>query len=199
MNESFNSIEFFTKYASETHRSIKSYELEIPVTAFNKIALSKRHISIPYDQNKELFLLCYNNPQNFSKHPFYCGIFFQSIVFIEHELTIKKLFFIDRINPFNFTKHRFKTNTSFDSKVIIETNDESEPLWILNHELQKFILELFEIDQRITIGLNLIHPDYEESLLGKSTFGIFIDDWIFDTKKIEKLFEIALRLKKIIK
>lgn len=199
MSEIFNSIDFFTKYAEETHRTINSHEIIVPVTAFNKISLSKRSISIPYNDDKEIFLLCYNNPKEFSKYPFYCGIFFSNTVAKDFELSVKKLFFIDRINPFKFNKNRYKTNTSFDSKAIIETNDGSSPVWLLNNDLQQVINKLFKIDQRITVGYNLVHPDFEESLKGKSTLGFLIDDWIFDTDKIEQFFELALKFQKLVK
>ncbi len=199
MSETFNSIDFFTNYAEETHRTINCHETVVPITAFNKISLSKRNISIPYNDDKELFLLCYNNPKEFSNYPFYCGIFFSSTVAKDFELSVKKLFFIDRINPFNVAKNRYKTNTPFDSKAIIKTSDGSAPVWLLNDDLQQVINKLFKIDQRITVGYNLVHPDFEESLKGKSTFGFLIDDWIFDTDKIEQFFELALKFQKLVK
>lgn len=199
MTDSINSIEFFTQFANETKREITSTESAVPMHFLNLTPITKRTISIPFNDSNEIFLLCFNDPKNLSKHPFYCGIFFKSSVSREFELLIKKRYFIDRINPFNLQKNRFKTKTSFDSKATIETNNHSDLAWLLNKDLQQIIAELFTIDQRINIGYNQIFPDFEETLKNKSTFAIFIDDWIFDTEKIEKLFEKAVELKAMIK
>lgn len=199
MTESINSIEFFTRFANETHRKITFTESAVPMHYLNKIPITKRTISIPFNDSNDVFLLCFNDPKSLTKHPFYCGMFFKSTVSKEFELSIKKRYFIDRINPFNLQKNRFKTKTSFDSIAIIETNDHSDLAWLLNDDIQKIITELFSIDQRITVGYNLIFPNFEESLKDKPTFGIFIDDWIFDKEKIEQLFEKAAVLKTMIK
>jgi hypothetical protein len=199
MSEPINSIDFFTQFANETHRKITFTKSAVPMHFLNTTPITKRTISIPLNESNEIFLLCFNDPKNLAKHPFYCGVFFKSTVSREFELSIKKRFFLDRINPFNIQKNRFKTKTSFDSKAIIETNNHSDLAWLMNGEIQKIIIELFSIDQRITVGYNLIFPNFEESLKDKPTFGIFVDDWIFDKDKIEQLFEKAVALRTIIK
>lgn len=199
MTETDNSIDFFTQFANDTHRKISFTESAVPMHFLNRIPITKRTISIPFNELNDLFLLCFNDPKNLSKHPFYCGVFFKSTIPRVFELSIKKRFFIDRINPFNIEKNRYLTNTTFDSKAIIQTNHSFDLTWLMNKDIQNIITEIFSIDQRISIGYNLLFPDFEESLTNESTFGIFIDDWIFDSKKIEHLFEKAVELKKMIK
>jgi hypothetical protein len=194
-----NSVDFFTTFAHETNKKINFSEHSNPQFYRNQIPLTKRTISIPYNDHNEVFLLCYNDPKSFAKHPFYCGVFFSSSVSIDFEMAIKKRFFIDKINPFNLQKNRLKTHTPFDSEVIIEGGTDADLSWLMNSELQEIFSELFTIDQRMIIGYNQTRPDFEESLIGKPTFGIFIDDWIFDQEIIEKLFKMALIIKKKIK
>ncbi len=199
MTETINSIDFFTQFANETQRKISFTESAVPMHFMNRIPITKRTISIPLNDSNNIFLLCFNDPKNLAKHPFYCGIFFKSTVSREFELSIKKRFFIDRINPFKNQNKRHKTKTPFDSKAIIETNNHSDLAWLMNGDIQKIITDLFTIDQRITVGYNLIFPNFEESLMNKSTFGIFIDDWIFDKEKIEQIIDKALVLKTMLK
>ena len=199
MTETINSIDFFTQFANETQRKISFTESAVPMHFMNRIPITKRTISIPLNDSNNIFLLCFNDPKNLAKHPFYCGIFFKSTVSREFELSIKKRFFIDRINPFKNQNMRHKTKTPFDSKAIIETNNHSDLAWLMNGDIQKIITDLFTIDQRITVGYNLIFPNFEESLMNKSTFGIFIDDWIFDKEKIEQIIDKALVLKTMLK
>lgn len=198
MNESISSIDFYTQFAKETNRTITKSEAYYPFVFSTRVPQTKRTIAIPYDKLQELYFLGFNDPKKFGKSSFFSGVFFKSSVPKAVEISVKKRYLIDRLNPFA-NQSNTKTGTDFDAKAIIHSTAETGNEWLMNPKIQEIILRLFNLDERIIIGLNQVDLDFEPSLSNCSNFGVYLNDWIFETDKIEQLFDLSLQIKTMVK
>jgi hypothetical protein len=127
----------------------------------------------------------------------YCGVFFESIFSEKTKISIRKKNFFDRINP-NTSGKIYKTGDyNFDHKRIITGYGFESVQNLLNKQIvQQYISEIIETDQRFRIEINSFSPDFGPFSGKNNIVCLYIKDyWILDNDLIEKIFNLASKLK----
>jgi len=146
---------------------------------------------------KKDFLFVSEQKADITKYNNYSGIFYPLPTKKDYHLIIRKRDAIDKLS-LRKNKHRFKTgSSSFDAKVYIETNNDIETHKLLSGaKTQSEIVEFLYICNCVTIGVNVLNPNFNNELKEKSFLSVFITlNWMLESELINKAFTICEKFK----
>jgi hypothetical protein len=156
---------------------------------------TQRSVLIKNPQYPDLYFISEHKP-DYAKNNFYSGIFCPLRAYNHFSFHLRKRDVLDKLN-FRKNKLRFKTgNSEFDSKVLITTNNEIEMHKLLcSSGIQYDLLDFLKSDNLFNVGLNEIHPDFDEELKEKNYLSVFVkDEWLLDKNLIQSSYKIAQKL-----
>ncbi|WP_421920602.1 hypothetical protein [Marinifilum sp.] len=197
MKNEESSIEKLKDFASKTHRKINCCEKLHPSNSLHPVSYYRRFISIPENDEKQVFFACFADSRKLDHFFSYSGVFFPIDVATETKICIRKMKVFDKMNLFSKKIH-YKTGiNAFDSQVVFEDFTAIGTNQIFtNTKIQEVILKVFDFDMRLKVGVNMLNIDFIPELKGKSHIGIYLtNEWYSDFSMIELLFNLAERLK----
>jgi len=194
--ENISNLDLLKSFADSSNRKIFTEENVISV----RHGITKRiaYIETP---NSNVFLFWYNNPNMLTYNSFYSGAGFEIDLSQNCYLSISGNNIWKRIAN-SFSKKKIITdNKDLNTLFIIKGENFDEASKILeNKKIQEHLLELFKIDERISVYINSMHQNFIPKNKTKATFSIvYNNNWEMDFKKIEKIFELAGGIEKAIK
>lgn len=196
-NSEQSSLEILRDFAEKTGRKIETTSEELTSTGYLTIQQTKRTAFIPDKSDEKLIFHWYNNPKSFSSLSMYCGVFFESGLADETKISIRKKYFFDRIKPYT-SGTTYKTGDYiFDHKIFITGfGFESVHNLLTKQNVQHYISEIIESDQRFKIEIHTFSPDFGPFSGRNNMVCLYIKDyWMFDSDLIEKIFNLASKLR----
>lgn len=198
MEKEKTAIEKLKDFANRTHRKIDYCENAYPSNALHPITYHRRFVSIAENNFNHIFYASFGDSRRLDNLSTISGVFFPIDVATETKINVRKMHIFDKLNLFGKKKY-YKTGVdSFDSKVIFEefTAIGTNKIFT-NTKIQKLILEAFDFDMKLRVGINMFNLDFIPELKGKSFIGIYNTiTWLTDSSEIEFLFKLAVQLKK---
>ena len=190
-------IDEFKEFTKQSKRKIDFTELLYPSSALSGVALHKRTVVIPNNNEKTSFFIAFSDPKSLNENHLFCGVFIPINTDKSIKIQLHKKNIFDRIKLRNRSQ---KTGSSrFDTNVVITSEDSSAVKNIFrNHHIQKSILSILKYDERLCISVNEVNIDFAQEFSTRSHIGIYLtQQWITDPVIIEKLFTFAEELKNV--
>jgi len=200
MENEKSSIEILKEFASRTGRKLEYTEKPYPSTAIHPVTYHRRTLYMPNNDGGTSYFACFGDSREFGKYSTFSGVFIHCPVSASIEIEFRNKDILDRFNPFQNKKTHSSGYRNFDSNVIIKGNDQRAVHKLSDKsQVRELILKTFKIDSALIIGVNSDPLNFVPGFKGSSNLGIFmIEEWILDTKQIEKLFEIAEALREFL-
>jgi hypothetical protein len=195
MEENISGTDLLVNFAQNTSRKFHFEEIPFPGTALHPVTYHRRTFYIPMNGENSIFYACYADSREFTSQ--FAGVFFEINIPKSEKLMVRKIDVLDKMGSI-FKKSKFKTNNQeFDKHVIFDEIPSDLAFSLINKEqILKEILNSFEIDPLLRTSVNTQNADFVPELKDKSLFGIYLtNDWIFDSQKIEALFQISKGIK----
>jgi len=197
MSEEKTAVEELIEFAKKTNREINYSDKGYVASGFNPRTLKKSHAVIFDSQKGGGYFINYSDMVARGDSAMYSGFFFPIDVPSTSVINVRQKNILDKLNPF-LKQSDYKTQSSdFNSKVVFTENDERSTTKIFNNQgIQDLVLEIFNLDPRIKIGVNHIDVGIVPQLKNKSTLGIYIlEQWLLEDALIEKLFGLMEKFK----
>jgi hypothetical protein len=195
MEENISGTDRLVEFANNTSRKFHFEETPFPGTALHPVTYHRRTFYIPMNGENSIFYACYADSREFTSQ--FAGVFFEINIPKSEKLMVRKIDILDKIGSI-FKKDKCKTlSPEFDKQVIFDEMPTDAAFYLINKEqILKGILSSFEVDPLLRTGINTQNTDFVPELKDKSLFGIYLtNDWIFDSQKIEALFQISKGIK----
>ncbi len=207
MEEDKSALEILKEFAEKSNREIKHFRKDYPVDRLRPRFLYKSYTIIKDEISNHVYFINYSDSMAVGNNAFFSGFFFPISATDSVNINIRKKNILDKVNPFSNKRTYMTRFSDFNSKVIITENELNYTNKILNnYKVHTLIIEALDLDERIRVGVNNlkigaiqdINENYE--LKTGSYFEIYIiGQWLLKDSIIEELFNIANKLKELIK
>jgi hypothetical protein len=201
MEQEKSSIDILKEFARRTGRDIEFTTRNHDYTIIHAVRYHQRSLYIPNNPDQTSYFICYGDsgaPAQIGESVLYSGVFISVDLPKAASIKIRKKDILDKLNIFKKKKYLKTGFENFDAKTTIRGNDSlSAQKLTKSRKVQENILEAFELDESLTVGLNTVNAEFVPRLKDRSFLGIYsLSGWILDNKKIEKLFEITEDIRK---
>jgi len=195
MEQEKSSIDILKEFAKRTGRNVEFSTKNHDYTIMHPVRYHQRSLYIPNNPDQTSFFICYGDsgaPSNIGESVLYSGVFIPVDLPGDSIIKIRKKDILDKLNIFKKKKYLKSGFENFDAQTTIRGNDSLSAQKIAkSRKVQENILEAFNLDESLSIGLNTVNASFVPRLKDRSLFGIYtLNGWILEEKKIEKLFEV---------
>lgn len=193
MNKEESAIDPIKDYARKTGRELIYKERPYPAVAMQRNIYHRRTLYLKGTLGNTPCFACFADSREFGKYALFSGIFIPVDLPLTSNISIRNKDILDKINPFNKNKQLKTAIPSMDRKTFITGNDPLAVKKIFQERrFQQLTDKALPLDPGIVIAINQADIGFIPAFENKSHLGIFItNEWITDTRLIEKLYNIA--------
>ncbi len=183
-------LEILEEFARKTNRPFEKSDQQFSVGGWNKLPKSERWISIK-DVKKASFVSLDASSNRVDEYARISGIVIPvKLRRRDFSLKIAEKDLVDKLNLFK--KIRKTNDKEIDRNFLVDCSDMDLATSLMkNTSLQKRMLNAYKVFPGLKTEVNTFKlqsiPEFEE----KVVFCVFRQQWIFDRKQVEELFELA--------
>jgi len=199
--EEKSNLERLQDFAKQTGRQIFFKEEQYPLPPYRKFPRYRRTAYIPYDEEKNLFLVFFGDPYHkIMDYTIFCGAYLKINASQNSKLNFREKNIIDKLNPFSKGGMLKMGNRQFDSKVITTGNDSSLLNRVFkNAKLQRYMMEALQSKMFLNFSLNETNVDFVPELAGHSHLALINpQEWVLDANTLESWLRSMARIKTIL-